>query len=228
MHWQWISRQGNNRQSNNDAVAIFNDKSLLFVLLADAAEKGNKGAELACYWTQTIAHYVKSANKHPTPAQIVDYMRETHKQLKYQYLHEIASYIILIYDKNTENGWVLHCGDCRLGIKQLDSINWLTNVHTFANANGDFFNSSHFGDPKRHKVTRYLNAKRFMDPEIQQVTLPKDATWLLCTDGYWAEHRCEQIAWEQLSDDASCLEIYSQLSKSELRRDYENYFILSR
>lgn len=86
----------------------------------------------------------------PSTAQIVDYMRDAHKQLKVQYLHEIASYIILIYDKNTENGWVLHCGDCRLGIMQSDGINWLTNVHTLANANGDFFDSSHYDDPMRH------------------------------------------------------------------------------
>ena len=73
----------------------------------------------------------------------------------------------------------------------------------------------------------YFRNPRFIDPEIQQVALPKGATWLLCIDGYWAEHRCEQITWEQLSDDASCLKIYSQLSKSESHCDYENCFVLS-
>lgn len=62
MYWQWTSRQGNNRQSNNDAVAIVSGKSIFFVLLADAAEKGSKGAELACYWAQTIANFVLSAS----------------------------------------------------------------------------------------------------------------------------------------------------------------------
>ena len=81
---------------------------------------------------------------------------DAQKQLKTQYLHEIASYIVLIYDKNTENWWVLHCGDCRLGIMQSGDITWLTNVHTLANAYGDFFKLHHYSEPNRHILTRCL------------------------------------------------------------------------
>jgi serine/threonine protein phosphatase PrpC len=156
--------------------------------------------------------------------QLVDYMRTVHKQLRAQYLHETASYIILIYDKNTKNGWVLHCGDCRFGLMQSDGINWLTNVHTLANADGNFFSASHYDDPKRHTVTRCLNAKRFIVPEIQKVDLPENVPWLLCTDGYWAEYKGKKKEWEQLSDDASCLKISNQLSQSYLCSDCKNCF----
>jgi len=224
MYWQWTSRQGNNRQSNNDAVAIVSGKSFFFALLADTAEKGSKGAEFARYWAQTIAHFVLEASEFPSTVQLIDYMRDAQKQLRTQYLQEIASYIILIYDKNTGNGWVLHCGDCRLGIMQSDGITWITNVHTLANANGDFFKLHHYNDPSRHILTRCLKARRFIEPDIQKINFLEGTRWLLCTDGYWAEYIGEKKVWEQLSDDASCLEISCQLIQSHLNSDSKNCF----
>ena len=47
MQWQWRSRQGNSRNSNNDAAAIVIAEQYLFAMVVDAAEKGESGAGLA-------------------------------------------------------------------------------------------------------------------------------------------------------------------------------------
>jgi hypothetical protein len=40
MQWQWRSRQGNGRNSNNDAAAIVIAEQYLFAMVVDAVEKG--------------------------------------------------------------------------------------------------------------------------------------------------------------------------------------------
>jgi serine/threonine protein phosphatase PrpC len=224
MFWQWTSRQGNERKTNNDAVAIIDKESFFFTIIVDAAEQGSLGAELAHYWTQTVATFIQAETSCPVPVAIIDFMKEAQKQLRTKFLHEIASYTILLHNKTNKKSSAIICGDCRIGIKQAEGINWLSNVHTLANVEGEFFGAQHNDDLSRHTITRSLNAKRFTTPEIQKLTLDENESWLLCTDGYWAEYIGEQKEWLQLSDDASCLEIAPYPIHTHQSSDNHNCF----
>lgn len=224
MFWHWKSRQGNERQANNDAVAIIDKDDFFFTIIVDGAEQGSKGAELARYWAQTVASFVQTETSCPTPKTIIDFMKKAQKQLRTTFLHEIASYTILIHSKTTQESSVISCGDCRIGIKQAEGISWLNNVHTLVNADGELFGEHHNDDLSRHILTRSLNAKRFIMPDTQQLTLDKNETWLLCTDGYWAEYIGDKKEWQQLSDDASCLEVAHKPLQTFESSDHQNYF----
>lgn len=227
MYWQWNSRKGNERQSNNDAVAVINGKTFFFAMLVDAVEKSDKSNQFACFWAKTIVSSILSMGTHPSTEDLLNIMRNTQKHLRHQFLHETASYTALIYNKMSQEAQVIACGDCRLGVDVSGGINWLTKIHTLMTA----FDYS-LGDVKkdlmtRHTLTHTLNARRFIQPEIVSINGLKNEQWLLCSDGYWAEHLDENISWEQLQDDASCLTIsMNKLSTQQDNSDCENYFFL--
>ncbi|RLA17929.1 MAG: hypothetical protein DRQ62_14410 [Gammaproteobacteria bacterium] len=228
MYWQWITRQGNERSTNNDAVGVVDTANYFFTIIVDAAEKGDQGTTLAKYWAQAITQNVGNITT-PTPDAIVELMQEKQQALRNQFLHEIASYTAILYDKNNNEGHAIISGDCRLGLQQAGDITWLTNVQTLANADGSFFGPQHLKKESRHTLTRSLNAKRFTQPEVSTITLPEGAVWLLCTDGYWAEHLCENKRWDQLADDASCLKIaHHKLPEEQSTKTVGNYFNYSK
>jgi len=227
MYWQWVTRQGNERSTNNDAVGIVDTEAFFFTIIVDAAEKGDKGSMLATYWAQTIAKSVSKITA-PSTDTIIDLMKEKQAVLRHDFLHEIASYTAILYDKNNNEGHALVCGDCRLGLQQAGDVTWLTNVQTLANADGIEFGPQHVKSQARHTLTRSLNAKRFTQPNIQKISLPKEAVWLLCTDGYWAEHLGEKKQWSSLADDASCLKIAHHKLPTEQKNKADNCFDYSK
>jgi len=227
MYWQWATRKGNERITNNDAVGVVDTATYFFTIIVDAAEKGSKGSMLATHWAQIITQNVSDTTE-LTPSAIIELMQEKQLALRDQFLHEIASYTAILYDKVNDEGYALVCGDCRLGLQHTGDITWLTNVHTLANSDGSFFASQHLKKDSRHTLTRSLNAKRFIQPEIQEVSLPKEAVWLLCTDGYWAEHLGENRPWRSLTDDASCLKIARHKLPEEQHNTLDNCFNYSK
>jgi len=206
MYCQWNSRKGNERKFNSDAVGVINGTTFFFAIVVDAVEKTDKSNQFACYWAETIASSVLSTGACPATEDLLNIMRNTQKQLRHQFLHETASYIAIIYNKNTQESQVLVCGDCRLGLVSSDT-KWLTKTHTLLTTFDDSLGDVKKDLMTRHTLTHSLNAKRFVQPEIITVDAPQDGEWVLCTDGYWAEHIEEETTWEQLRDDASCLTI---------------------
>jgi len=224
MYWQWSSRQGNERQSNNDAVAVINGKTFFFVMLVDAAEKSDKSKQFSCYWAETIARSVLKLKAKPSNNEVLNILRNAQKQLRHEFLHETASYIALIYDKNTQKGQALVCGDCRLGLVS-GGIKWLTKTHTLETAFDESLGGVTKGAMTRHTLTHSLNAKRFSNPKMVELDAIKDEYWILCSDGYWLEHVDEKIPWQALNDDASCLTTaVNKLPSEQINSDCENCF----
>jgi len=224
MFWQWNSQKGRERQSNSDAVAVINGRTFFFAMLVDAAEKSNKSNQFARYLTERVASSVLELKTTPSSADLLNIMRNTQKQLRYHFLQETASYIVLVYDKNAEKGLVLSCGDCRLALLSSD-IKWLTKTDTLLTA----FDESQGHVKKelmtRHTLTSSLNAKRFASPKVITIGALNGKQWILCSDGYWAEHIDEKISWEKLKDDASCLTIATEgLLSEQSISDCENCF----
>ena len=225
MQWQWRSRQGNSRDSNNDAVAIVIAEQYLFAMVVDAAEKVESGTGLAQFWAMVNAEQLAKLVEPPSSDHVISVMQKNHSELRKQFLHGIASYCALLLHLQDRKAWVIHCGDCRLGSQQAGNVSWLSNIHTLANATGENFSQNDNANTDRHTLTRYLNARRFVLPDVQPVNCQTDHSWLLCSDGYWADHLGQNIPWGQLEDDASCLEISEKMINTEFSSDCENYLV---
>lgn len=200
----WISRQGRRTRSNNDAAAVGQKDHYLLAMLVDAAEKGD-GQALARHWAQTIVRNALATNKPPSTASLLDIMRVEQHKLRHQHLHAVASYCCALIDLRLQQLHLLHVGDCRAGIRQNgDHINWLTRPHDLSQQPiwpASYTQASQY----RHILTRSLNAKHFYTPECQTIPFPADASLVLCSDGYWYEHRQLGVALRKVEDDTSIL-----------------------
>lgn len=227
MHYHWTSRQGNERGIYNDAALFIEREEYCFAMLVDAAQKGQPSSAFTQFILKHMAAEIVeiSSPAMPRSQTVIALLKALQKELRKEYLLNIASYLILLVPKGTAEpkAQVIHCGDCRLGTRLSDgSIIWQTNVHTAANPEGFWFSDSDCSKPERHILTRSLNARRFHTPDVQQLSFSDTTHWLLCTDGYWAEHLLAKKSWLKLEDDASCLEISNQIFTSTQNSDCQN------
>ncbi|MFV0455629.1 MAG: PP2C family protein-serine/threonine phosphatase [Pseudomonas sp.] len=202
----WISHQGLQRRSNNDAAAVGRKGGYLLAMLVDAAEQGN-GQALARHWARTVIGTALAAELPPDTASLIRLMRAEQQQLRRHYLHAIASYCCALIDLQHRQLHLLQVGDCLAGIQRHDgNIDWLTRPH---NLKEQLIWQDYTLDTpnNRHLLTRSLNARRFYSPECQTVTLPPDVGLILCSDGYWYEHLQQGVGLEEVEDDASMLRL---------------------
>lgn len=204
MNVDWSSRQGQRTRSNNDAAAVGYKGQYFLAILVDAAEKGD-GRALARYWAQVTVRNALSAEEPPSTASLIEVMRAEQRELRYKHLHAIASYCCALFDLQQQRLYLLHVGDCRAGIRQ-DSghIDWLTDPHDLSQQ--AIWPASYTeAEQYRNILTRSLNAKHFYEPECQDVLLPAGVSLVLCSDGYWSEHREHGVALQDVEDDTSIL-----------------------
>lgn len=217
MNITWQSHQGQQRRSNNDAVAIGyiqrtvtnSEKRCLLAMVVDAAGKTNRGQAFAQYWANTIIYKATNTSAYISSESLIQLMHQEQKQLRHQYLHDIASYCLLRLELDSGCFQLLNVGDCQAGIQHSKDVEWLVTPHQV----------------NQHYLTRSLNAKRFLRPDIIESTLEKNDQLLLCTDGYWCEHLQEEISGEQLADDASVLTISHGQQHLSMTSDAYNLFV---
>jgi len=216
----WQSHQGQQRRRNNDAVAIGyvqrtvtnSAKRCLLAIVVDAAEKTNRGQVFAQHWANTIIHKATNTSAYTSPELLIELMHQQQKQLRHHYLHDIASYCLLRLELNSGCFQLLNVGDCQAGIQhnqQSGDVEWLVTPHQI----------------NQHYLTRSLNAKRFLRPDIIESTLVENDQLLLCTDGYWCEHLQQKIPIGQLADDASVLTISHGQQQLSMTTDAYNLFV---
>lgn len=228
MRISWISRQGTQRSTNNDAAAIAHHGENTIALLVDAAEKGQNGQRLAKHWAKVIL--TKSSQlPHPfSPEQVIALMHEEQGQLRHNYLHEIASYCFMHYDVNSTELWVLTCGDCLTGTAlQSSPVEWIYQPHTLNYQPSLAAQSELLATPdQRHLLTQCLNARRFHTPHLHTATLHAGGSIQMCTDGYWLEHLEQGGDINKLDDDASFLKLEMGVESISTQTDSDNLFIL--
>src|SRR5690554_4998224 len=96
MQIEWISQQGSQRRSNNDAAGVGIGKDCVIALVVDAAENqhsdSNRAQQLARHWCQLFAQEALQLNGNID----MDYLRRRllaeQQKLRHDYLHEIASH----------------------------------------------------------------------------------------------------------------------------------------
>lgn len=225
MQAHWFSRQGRSTRTNNDAAALGFKGHYLLAMLVDAADRGTNGQGLARHWSRAIVDAALAGTQPPDCASIIRLLRKQQRELRHQFLHEIASYCCVLIDLQACQLHILHTGDCRVGIRQPGGrLEWLITPHTLSNQpfSPGRFPAATFG----HVLTRSLNAKRFYTPDYYTTSYDPAADILLGTDGYWNEHLEQGGDIHQLQDDASLLCIAPGTAAKSLKTDCDNFFII--
>jgi hypothetical protein len=225
MEINWLSKKGNERDINHDFLHIIKNKDITISLLIDASEKGSDGAGFSHYWGEKVITQLSESSLDSPLYEIINIMRSIQPNIRFNYLHETASFLMVRINSKSMLVDVIFNGDCRLACKLDGDIVYKNNVHTMANRH-EWFEGEHYNSDLRHLVTRCLNAKRFYEPEVLEFSYSTYNTFMLMSDGYWAEHLGCKVPFEQVSDDASLLLIspFSNESSS-FDSEIENYSI---
>ncbi|HBO6306572.1 MULTISPECIES: hypothetical protein [Pseudomonas] len=220
----WISHQGTERQSNNDAAAIGRKDHYVLAMLVDAAEKGD-GQGLARHWSRSVIAAAMGATQQLDPAGLISIMRAEQQLLRHHHLHAIASYCCALIDLQHQLLHIVHVGDCLLGIQRHgEAIDWLTRPHNVQDQT--IWPGATSGiQESRHLLTRSLNARRFCPPDWLTTDLPRDVRILLCSDGYWHEHLHAGVDLQSVLDDASVLSIEPGAPDIQQQTDCDNFAV---
>lgn len=217
---QWYSRKGNECVDNRDFGIYLHTPAFELAMIVDGSQRGTLGACLAKDWGTVVIEAARTIGTFG-PEELRQLLLHSHEQLRYRYLAETASYAIAWVDRSG-SGWAMSCGDCRVGLLNTDQKNWLTPVHTLANAIDGSFERRHALLPSRHTVTRCWKATRFDQPAVVKFNLGQDRI-CLATDGHWLEHEWLVKPLDELADDASCLVLDHDAFASNLQTDCDNF-----
>ena len=250
MDVKWTSRCGNERSQNNDAIALGYKGGFLIAVLVDAAESrvtrrvtsstpGQK-KRLAVFWADSCLKRILQLEGSYSDEAIINMLSDQQKQLRSLYLHDIASYGILILNLETGDVQWLYTGDCRIGLVTYSGeVQWLNRPHRLnefpllipQGQGGQDINPS-ARDISEHTLTQCLNARRFTRPDLVTSKIDiKDpelaaASIVIGTDGYWSEHLQEGVEMSKLVDDASYLTIKCGRSALKMQSDSPNLFVI--
>jgi hypothetical protein len=245
----WNSRKGMARKVNSDAAALAYVGDYLIAVVVDAAEKtcGNRllfgvsseGKRLAAWWADNCAQTLANAPELlVSEHEIVRQLAVLQKKLRPYFLHDIASYGVLVLHRRSGAADWYYTGDCRLGIESASGgLEWLGTPHrvdAFLGVNIDASQGKRdeLKQAARHTLTRTLNVKRFSTPEAIKARFDQDATesirLLVATDGHWCEDPERHIGSAVVSDDASLLTITYGQKMLTLHTDAPNLFITYR
>jgi len=227
MDIDWFSRQGNTRQSNNDAVAVGIRHNKLVVVIMDAAEKGTNPSAFSEHWVKILAHtFLDNPDLHSEP-ETTQLLKEKHRALKGQkFLCEVASFCLVEINLNTLKGNIVWLGDCRTGTSKNHDIQWINNPHNLITHHQVTAIPNELHNP--HLLTRSLKARRFQQPDFLSFALEQTDELDLSTDGYWREHLEENTPLNNCEDDASRLTLRNIDHKS-IKQTSEafNFFLIT-
>lgn len=198
MNIDWWSQKGLLRRSNNDFAAVNITETRLTAIIVDAAEKGPDAQAFARYWACSAVDKVAQRQG----ATVVSALREVHRTLVPHYLHELASYALLDFDRVNRTGSLFSVGDCRLGIENASGVKWINPPHNLTAFLPDR------PEDGRHCLTRSLKARRFTVPEAFHFSQRVGERLILCTDGYWTRQQAQSY-----EDDISRLVIEDRQSE---------------
>lgn len=220
----WQSRKGCERAENRDACGVLITPSQTVAIVADSTEHGSRGVAFVTHLITQVLCFAKS-RADITPESLLEAMRAAHKELRaLGYLHEKAAYAVLVLKPDTGTAWAINCGDCRVGRVAADGkLQWLTPVHTGANALGEEFSMDHATTEERHLLTRRLRVTRFDEPAITPLELTRCQTWVMATDGFWIEYLWLGGDQNRLEDDASVLSLTLPPSDFVQQTDCSNF-----
>ena len=189
----WHSQKGNKTEDNRDYCGIGIRSGATLCIVLDGSTSGPKGGELARQVAHELIDWFVGVDTDMNAQAIIEIVQNIHNSLSRQFPFDSASYVIaLIQDKNPL--LVLHSGDCLLGQHdgKNNQVRWLTKPHTLANATRGMSVVSLVDCPARHLLTRSFRPKEFMVPEASEIKIQLGDSFIVATDGFWAELNFEE------------------------------------
>lgn len=242
MQYEWQSFQGTLTDDNRDYCGIAERPDATLFAVIDGSTHGPQGGDLAKDLACHLVDKFMVLDKPVTKQNVLAILQQTHRKLRFQYPADSASYFIMV-QADDDQVMVIHAGDCRLGrlLNQKQSIDWLTTVHTLANAITDLSDAELSAHPNRHLLTRSFRPRQFVHPEYCQFSLFPDDSLVIATDGFWAEMdsamqteflKGNYSSLEKIRDDRSCLLLHRKLPDStadvaKIINNQENIYIQS-
>jgi serine/threonine protein phosphatase PrpC len=186
LHYEWHSFSGSLTDDNRDCCGIAERPDAWLAIVVDGSTTGPHGGELARELACRLVDGFLASDPPVTEQQICDLLRKAHEDLRLQYPADSASYFIAVHGEQGSL-MTLHAGDCRIGrVGQDNAIEWLSGVHTLANATAPVSDAALAVHPGRHLLTRSFRPRQFEQPECGQCSLMPDEELVIATDGFWA------------------------------------------
>ncbi|MCA3894919.1 hypothetical protein [Vibrio vulnificus] len=191
--WLFISNKGKTREQNKDMYALIHNEDATLIIAFDISTSSPATTDI----TETFVNEVESGLTNSSPSQVADVEQQLHlafDKVKSEFKVGKASILVFCVLHRQVTIACLHAGDVRLGqYSEGKAIQWITNVHTGANALGQFFEADMLQNENRHIVTRCLNLQRSLNLESTELERPEQQQYLIvASDGFWAECSTEE------------------------------------
>jgi serine/threonine protein phosphatase PrpC len=158
----------------------------MFVVI-DGATSGPSGEKLAHDLGHLLVDRFIDANPALSPSDVSTLLQSIHADLRLCFPADSASYLILLQSE-PETFHTIHSGDCRLGIINGDeNIDWVCRPHCLANAIYSLSEQELRAHGSRHLLTQSFRARQFIKPEVNQHACTSQSSFIMATDGFWAE-----------------------------------------
>lgn len=186
-----LSQQGACSAENRDASGSAQNTGSCLYMIADGSAKPGSG-ELAKALTQHVLDAFSRAA--PITVSCLDealkltltLLEDVHSNVCPDFPVASTSYLALLVVDQTAIS--IHCGDCCLGYLEKDQRpRWLTSPQCGPNWKGDLSHALIANNPARKILLNCMSRRRRHEPHVQSLLIAKDTTWILATDGFWAE-----------------------------------------
>lgn len=207
--FKWIHRtqQGSERAENKDCFSIINSDLGTWVFVIDISTSSIARTELAKRFSEHFHACIQNLLKDSMRAFTENTLQEKPRLDSYfedaenrnQIIQQafsatkkelrigVASFLALYRNDSSDKAYGFCAGDCRLGLLNNESIQWLSPVHTGANPSGNDFENPMSLLPERHILTKSLNLRRKFEPEAFELDTSTDDVFVVATDGFWME-----------------------------------------
>ncbi len=209
LKWTHRTQQGSERAENKDHFSIIDSDLGTWIFVIDVSTSSNATTILAKQFSKNfhscLQDFLKrgdlllSENQSQEKCKWIlqQAFNATKKELKIG----VASFLSLYRCKRSSSIFGFCAGDCRLGLLNKKSIQWLSPVHTGANPLDNDFETSMKLMPERHILTKSLNLRRNFEPETFELVASPSDIFVIATDGFWMElNEVEQQSFINESD----------------------------
>ncbi|WP_313606985.1 hypothetical protein [Rhizobium sp.] len=190
---RWLSQQGTRTRDNRDYAGIGTRYGEFLGIVVDGATNGETNGEYArAIIEATVDWFVESADAWDIDL-VMHALGRIHETLRKHFPKGSAS-IILLHIPEAGCLTVLSSGDCVLGTQDR-KFDWQTTPHTLTNALVAMPLDVIAKSPTRHLLTQSFRSREFIRPDVLVIE-NAFGSYLLATDGFWAELAAsDQIAF---------------------------------
>ena len=209
LKWTHRTQQGSERVENKDYFSIIESDLGTWIFVIDVSTSSNATTILAKQFSENFHSCLQDFLKRGDLLLSENQSQEKYKWILQQAFNAtkkelkigVASFLSLYRCKRSSRVLGFCAGDCRLGLLNNKSIQWLSPVHTGANPLGNDFETSMKLIPERHILTKSLNLRRNFEPETFELVASPNDIFVIATDGFWMElNEVEQQSFINESD----------------------------